>query len=44
VKSKDVIEEEYLNNIPYELKYINEKEDEDFEHIQIFIKRPLPYI
>jgi len=35
VKSKEVIEEEYLSNIPYELKYINEEEDGDFEHIQI---------
>ena len=35
MKSKVVIEEEYLNNIPYELKYINEEKDDNFEHIQI---------
>lgn len=34
VKSKDVIEEEYLNNIPYELRYISEEED-GYEHIQM---------
>ena len=34
VKSKNLIEEEYMNNIPYELKYINE-EDEDYEYIQM---------
>ena len=34
VKSKEAIEEEYMNNMPYEFKYINE-DDEDYEHIQI---------
>lgn len=35
VKSIDVIEEEYLNNFPFEFRYYFEEEEENIDHVQM---------